>query len=207
MAKTLQERERNALLDRLRQDVVKMVNSLAKALEDRDPYTAGHSQRVAELSMIIGRAQGLSEWELEVLRHGSALHDIGKIAIRQEILHKPGRLTDEEYEHIKLHPVVGREILAPIEDFHELLEVVYHHHERIDGRGYPDGLAGEAIPMLAQIVAVADTYDAMTSDRPYRQGMQPARALAIMREVGGTQLNAGLVAILARHVACERESA
>jgi HD-GYP domain-containing protein (c-di-GMP phosphodiesterase class II) len=116
------------------------------------------------------------------------------------VLHKPGRLTDEEFEHIKIHPVVGKEILEPIGDFKEMLDLVYYHHERIDGRGYPEGLKGEDIPLLAQIVAVADTYDAMTSDRPYRDGMHPERALAIMSEVAGTQLNADFVALLTRRI-------
>jgi putative nucleotidyltransferase with HDIG domain len=194
------DRERLALLERLRKNVVGMVDSLAQALEARDPYTAGHSLRVADYSLMIGEELGLSDLELEVLRHGAALHDIGKIAVKQEVLHKPGRLTDEEFEHIKIHPVVGKEILEPIEDFQEMLDLVYYHHERIDGRGYPEGLKGADIPVLAQIVAVADTYDAMTSDRPYRAGMHPERALAIMKEVSGTQLNGDLVAILSRRV-------
>lgn len=194
------ERERGALLDRLRKNVVTMVDSLAQALEARDPYTAGHSMRVAEFSLMIGEELGLSDLELEVLRHGAALHDIGKIAVKQEVLHKPGRLTDEEFEHIKIHPVVGKEILEPIGDFKEMLDLVYYHHERIDGRGYPEGLKGQDIPLLAQIVAVADTYDAMTSDRPYRDGMHPERALAIMSEVAGTQLNADFVALLTRRI-------
>jgi putative nucleotidyltransferase with HDIG domain len=199
--------ERADLLDRLRENVVTMVDSLAQALEARDPYTAGHSVRVAEFSVMIGEELGLSTLELEVLRHGATLHDIGKIAVKQEVLHKPGRLTDDEYEHIKIHPVVGREILEPIEDFQAMLDLVYYHHERIDGRGYPEGLAGEDIPLLAQIVAVADTYDAMTSDRPYRQGMHPERALAIMAEVSGTQLNTEFVSILARRVRAELSDA
>jgi putative nucleotidyltransferase with HDIG domain len=194
------ERERVALLERLRQNVVTMVDSLAQALEARDPYTHGHSLRVAEYSLLIAEELGFSDLDLEMLRHGAALHDIGKIAVRQEVLHKPGRLTEDEFEHIKIHPVVGREILEPIEDFKPMLEMVYHHHERIDGRGYPEGLAGDKIPVMAQIVAVADTYDAMTSDRPYRKGMHREKALAIMAEVAGTQLNSEFVAIFARRI-------
>ena len=194
------ERERSALLERLRMNVITMVDSLAQALEARDPYTAGHSMRVAEYSLMIGEELGLSDLELEVLRHGATLHDIGKIAVKQEVLNKPGRLTDDEFEHIKIHPVVGKEILEPIDDFKEMLDLVYYHHERIDGRGYPEGLKGDAIPVLAQIVAVADTYDAMTSDRPYRDGMPPERALAIMKEVAGTQLNSDFVALLTRRI-------
>ena len=194
------ERERQALLERLRKNVVKMVDSLAQALEARDPYTAGHSLRVAEFSLMIASELGFSDFEMAILEHGAALHDIGKIAVRQEVLHKPGHLTEEEFEHIKIHPVVGREILEPLEDFKDMLDLVYYHHERIDGKGYPEGLSGDRIPLMAQIVAVADTYDAMTSDRPYRRGMPPERALLIMGEVAGTQLNARFVEILARHV-------
>ncbi|HEY9724654.1 MAG TPA: HD domain-containing phosphohydrolase [Oscillatoriaceae cyanobacterium] len=194
------DRERLALLEQLRRNVVRMVDSLAQALEARDPYTAGHSLRVAEYSLLIAEELGFTEYEKELLRHGAALHDIGKIAVSQEVLHKPGRLTADEYEHIKMHPVVGREILEPIDDFGPMLEMVYHHHERIDGQGYPEGLAGDRIPVMAQIVAVADTYDAMTSDRPYRQGMHREKALAIMTQVAGTQLNAEFVAIFARRI-------
>jgi putative two-component system response regulator len=194
------ERERNALLERLRKNVVKMVDSLAQALEARDPYTAGHSLRVAEFSLMIAAELGFSDLEMAVLEHGAALHDIGKIAVRQEVLHKPSHLTEEEFEHIKIHPVVGREILEPIDDFKDMLDLVYYHHERIDGKGYPEGLKGDRIPLMAQIVAVADTYDAMTSDRPYRRGMPSERALLIMNEVAGTQLNAEFVAILTRRI-------
>lgn len=200
------ERERNQLLERLRKNVVKMVDSLAQALEARDPYTAGHSLRVAEFSLMIAEELGLSEIELAILEHGAALHDIGKIAVRQEVLHKPSHLTEEEFEHIKIHPVVGREILEPIEDFKDMLDLVYYHHERIDGKGYPEGLKGDMIPVLAQIVAVADTYDAMTSDRPYRRGMPSERALMIMNEVAGTQLNAEFVEILARRIRAREQS-
>ncbi|MFN3431203.1 MAG: HD domain-containing protein, partial [Candidatus Sericytochromatia bacterium] len=118
------ERERNALLERLRKNVVTMVDSLAQALEARDPYTAGHSARVADYSLMIGEDLGLSDLELEVLRHGSVLHDIGKIAVREEVLNKPGRLTAEEYEHIKIHPTVGYNILKQIGDLEPLLPIV-----------------------------------------------------------------------------------
>lgn len=199
------DRSRGALLERLRKDVVTMVDSLAQALEARDPYTHGHSLRVADFSLMIAQDAGLSASEIETLKHGAALHDIGKIAIRQEVLHKPGRLTDEEFRHIMEHPVVGREILEPLEDFKPMLDVVYYHHERIDGRGYPEGLKGNQIPLLAQIVAVADTYDAMTSDRPYRSGMQPEKAFAVMREVAGQQLNAEFVALLSHRILSSSE--
>ncbi|MEB3328708.1 MAG: HD domain-containing phosphohydrolase [Candidatus Sericytochromatia bacterium] len=193
-------RHRDVVRERCREDVVRMVDSLAEALEARDPYTHGHSLRVADYALMIAADLGLSPRERESLEHGAALHDIGKIAVRQEVLHKPGRLSDEEFEHIKIHPTVGREILEPIADFQAVLDVVYHHHERIDGKGYPENLKASRIPPFAQIVAVADTYDAMTSDRSYRPGMAPQRAIQVMREVSGTQLNAEFVERLARRV-------
>jgi HD-GYP domain-containing protein (c-di-GMP phosphodiesterase class II) len=199
-AELIHDRARGAMLEQLREDVVTMVDSLAMALEARDPYTHGHSLRVADYALMIADGLGLSARETQNLKHGAALHDIGKIAVRQEVLHKPGRLSDEEFEHIKIHPSVGREILEPIEDFKTMLDVVYYHHERIDGRGYPEGLKGNKIPELAQIVAVADTYDAMTSDRPYRRGMEPHKAFAVMGEVAGSQLNAEFVSLLSQRI-------
>jgi putative nucleotidyltransferase with HDIG domain len=200
-------RRRDIVLERCREDVVRMVDSLAEALEARDPYTHGHSLRVADYALMIAADLGLSQREMECLQHGAALHDIGKIAVRQEVLHKPGRLSDEEFEHIKIHPTVGREILEPIADFTAVLDVVYHHHERMDGKGYPENLKGRRIPDFAQIVAVADTYDAMTSDRSYRPGMAPQRAIQVMREVGGTQLNAEFVERLAVRVLAPPQAA
>lgn len=192
--------DRRQRLEQLHKDVVGMVDSLAQALEARDPYTHGHSLRVADYALMIAGNLGFRAHELETLKHGAALHDIGKIAVRQEVLHKPGRLSEEEFEHIKIHPTVGREILEPVNDFDTMLDVVYYHHERIDGRGYPEGLKGNKIPVLAQIVAVADTYDAMTSDRPYRRGMAPHKAFTVMGEVAGTQLNAEFVDLLSQRI-------
>ncbi|GEM_PF-6616880 len=201
VSKVLGDRlSRQRAADRVRQDVVAMVDSLAQVLEVRDPYTAGHSIRVAAFSLVVARGLGLDERQMAILEHGAALHDVGKIAIRREVLNKGGVLTDDEFEHIKMHPVIAREILEPVAEFAPVLEVVYHHHERIDGRGYPSGLKGDEIPLLAQIVAVADTFDAMTSDRPYRAGMPAMKALRLMEEVSGTQLNGELVRILAEHV-------
>ncbi|MEB3285842.1 MAG: HD domain-containing phosphohydrolase [Candidatus Sericytochromatia bacterium] len=200
IAETSRQRHFGTRREQLHQDVLRMVDSLAEALESRDPYTHGHSLRVADYAVAIAEGLGLSAREQQILKHGAALHDIGKIAVRQEVLHKPGRLNDDEFEHIKIHPVVGREILEPLDDFKMMLDIVYHHHERIDGRGYPENLKGDKIPYMAQIVAVADTYDAMTSDRPYRQGMAPERAIRVMREVSGVQLNGEFVERLASHV-------
>lgn len=199
-AEAARKRAQGRRMEQLHQDVLTMVDSLAEALEARDPYTHGHSLRVADYAMAIASGLGLSAREQQILQHGAALHDIGKIAVRQEVLHKPGRLDEAEFEHIKIHPTVGREILEPLDDFNTMLDIVYHHHERIDGKGYPENLKGDQIPFMAQIVAVADTYDAMTSDRPYRQGMAPERAIRVMREVSGVQLNGEFVERLAANV-------
>ncbi|NGZ77306.1 HD domain-containing phosphohydrolase [Saccharibacillus alkalitolerans] len=165
-------------------------STLAAALDARDPYTAGHSQRVAEYSLLIGRSAGLGAEQLDLLNKTALLHDIGKIGVRDSVLLKDGRLTDEEFEQIKKHPALGEEILKqvePAETMAPLLPGVRSHHERYDGRGYPDGLAGANIPEFGRIIAVADAFDAMTSDRPYRSGMPIEKAIAILSEGKGTQ--------------------
>ncbi|WP_205516873.1 HD domain-containing phosphohydrolase [Paenibacillus sp. SYP-B3998] len=165
-------------------------STLAAALDARDAYTAGHSQRVAKYSLMIGQAANLSEEELDLLNKTALLHDIGKIGVRDAVLLKEGKLTDEEFEQIKLHPVLGETILRqiePTEAMAPLLPGVRSHHERFDGKGYPDGLKGLDIPVFGRIIAVADAFDAMTSDRPYRRGMAVEKALAILEEGRGTQ--------------------
>ncbi|QTM99200.1 HD domain-containing protein [Sediminibacillus dalangtanensis] len=162
----------------------------AATLDARDPYTAGHSIRVAEYAQHIGRRYGLSEGELALLKQSALLHDIGKIGIRDEILLKDGKLTESEYETIKLHTIIGEQILLeikPSEAISPLLPGVRHHHERFDGHGYPDRLAGESIPLFGRILAVADAFDAMTSDRNYRKGMSFKKAIAILEEGKGSQ--------------------
>lgn len=164
--------------------------TLAAALDARDRYTAGHSTRVAEYAVMIGREVGLAESEVSLLRKSALLHDIGKIGIRDEVLLKDGKLTDEEFEVIKKHPVIGESILQKIQPeltMQPILPGVRTHHERYDGKGYPDGLRGEQIPLFGRILAVADAYDAMTSDRPYRAGMTQNMALSILKRGKGTQ--------------------
>ena len=164
--------------------------TLAAALDARDPYTAGHSTRVAHYAVMIGREIGLGEGEISLLRKSALLHDIGKIGIRDDVLLKDGNLTDEEFELIKQHPVIGESILQKIQPnftMQPLLPGVRSHHERFDGKGYPDGLTGEQIPLFGRVLAVADAYDAMTSDRPYRAGMTQDRALSILQSGKGTQ--------------------
>jgi HD-GYP domain-containing protein (c-di-GMP phosphodiesterase class II) len=164
--------------------------TLAAALDARDPYTAGHSIRVAHFSTQIGLREGLPSGELDLLKKSALLHDIGKIGIRDNVLLKEGKLTDEEFAQIKQHPAMGEAILRqiqPADAMAPLLPGVRSHHERYDGRGYPDGLAATDIPLFGRIIAVADAFDAMTSDRPYRKGMPVEKALAILDEGRGTQ--------------------
>ncbi|WP_342564047.1 HD-GYP domain-containing protein [Paenibacillus sp. FSL R7-0345] len=185
MVRGLQDREQQS-----RQLLDSYFTTLAVALDARDSYTAGHSLRVAEYSVIIGQLAGLTGQSLDDLRKSALLHDIGKIGVPDSILFKEGKLTDEEFDMIKSHPVLGENILRqiePVEKMAPYLEGVRSHHERYDGKGYPDGLAGIAIPLHGRIIAVADAYDAMTSDRPYRKGMEHEQALAILENGRGSQ--------------------
>lgn len=164
--------------------------TMAATLDARDPYTAGHSLRVADYAMKIGQMAGLPFQQLVQLRKAALLHDIGKIGIPDVVLLKEEKLTPAEFEQIKKHPVIGADILAqvqPFEAMQPLLPGVRYHHERYDGHGYPERLAGEDIPIFGRIIAVADAYDAMTSDRPYRKGMTHEKALAILEDGKGTQ--------------------
>lgn len=175
-----------------------LLTTLAAALDARDPYTAGHSLRVAEYSVEIGKRIGLSETALKDLRESGLLHDIGKIGIPDRILLKDGKLTDEEYEIMKSHPVLGETILAQVQPpnaMAKLLPGVRSHHERFDGKGYPDGLAGHDIPQFGRIMAIADAFDAMTSNRPYRKGMPIQKALQILQQGSGTQWDPEYVSV------------
>ncbi len=169
------------------------IMSLVRAMEAKDAYTGGHSNRVAELACELGRRIGLDDEELRVLEWAGLLHDIGKIGIRDEVLGKEGKLTPEEFEHIKTHPVKSYQVLEPVEALQCILGAVRHHHEHWDGKGYPDGLAGEDIPLLARVIQVADIWDAITSSRSYRPAMPREKALRIMREEAGTTMDPKLV--------------
>jgi putative two-component system response regulator len=159
--------------------------SLANVLDAKDPYTRGHSERVAQYAEALGAAAGLRPEDCLNLRRAGLLHDIGKIGIPLEYLNKPGKLTTEEYEVVKLHPAIGYDICHPLRTMAPLLQLIRGHHERLDGRGYPDGLAGDAIPIPLRCLTVADVYDALTSDRPYRKAMPRHSALKVMREEAG----------------------
>jgi putative nucleotidyltransferase with HDIG domain len=179
--------------DHLVRAYVEFVSSLASALDARDPYTAGHSLRVSEYSCAIARAMNVPAQELDLIRVGALLHDIGKIGISDAVLQKPGKLTPEEEALIQQHPVIGRKILECVHGFDAYLPVVELHHENWDGGGYPYGLKREETPRTARIVKVADTYDAMTSDRPYRRGMRHDQAVGIIEKYSGTQFDPAAV--------------
>jgi response regulator RpfG family c-di-GMP phosphodiesterase len=170
------------------------LRSLAEALEVKDAYTWGHSTRVSRYAMAIARELLMSTEHLEQLELGSRLHDIGKIGVREAVLNKDGPLTAEEYAHVMEHPVIGWRLLAPLlQDMPHALTVVRNHHERFDGRGTPDALRGFEIPLAARITAVADSFDAMTSGRPYRAGMSVEDAVLELRRCSGSQFDPACV--------------
>lgn len=164
-----------------------VVFTLAETLEAKDVYTRGHSERVAKYSVILAKELGLSESEIEDIRRGSLLHDIGKIGVKDEVLNKTDRLTQEEMEHIRTHPARGFEICKELKSFKNLLPIIRSHHERMDGKGHPDGLKGDEIPVSARICSITDAFDAMTSNRPYRKGITPLQAANIFER----ELNTG----------------
>jgi HD-GYP domain-containing protein (c-di-GMP phosphodiesterase class II) len=175
------------LVRELRNASIAMVRSLVNAVEQKDEYTSGHSLRVAYYALLLGRALSLSEVDLQMLHWSALLHDVGKIGIRDDVLKKPGRLTDEEFRHIKEHPVRSYKIVHEVPQLARALDGVLYHHEHYDGTGYPDGLAGEAIPLQARVIQIADVFDALTTSRSYRPAYDWQRALQIMaREAGRT---------------------
>jgi len=175
--------------------------ALARAIDAKSAWTAGHAERVTNLALKMGHAMGLSAHSLEVLQRGGLLHDIGKIGTPATILDKPGKLAPAEVQLMQDHVKVGVRILEPIPGFHEALPIVAQHHEWFDGSGYPDGLAGESISLHARILAVADCYDAMVSDRPYRTGLLKGQALEILRGRSGTQFDPLVIQVFMRLIA------
>jgi putative nucleotidyltransferase with HDIG domain len=180
---------------RLRDDLVEgyysTVRTLVAAVEAKDSYTRGHSERVTAYAMTLGEILGLAEEKMDVLRLSSLLHDIGKIGVPESVLNKPGKLTDEEWLVIRRHPEVGATIVKNIkgQDIDFIATIIRHHHERFDGKGYPDGLSGEEIPMLARVLAVADSYDAMTSKRSYRGSLSKKQVVSELSQGRGTQFD------------------
>jgi putative two-component system response regulator len=168
---------------------------LAQAVEAKDPYTEGHLQRISSYAEQMAHACGLSQGEVTQVRYGGILHDIGKIGVNDTILLKPGSLTSDEYEQIKQHPSIGAGIIGQMRFAPEVAPIIRGHHEYWNGRGYPDGLAGEAIPLGARIIAIVDSFDAMTTNRPYRQAMEIQPALAELVSAAGTQFDPALLAV------------
>ncbi len=166
---------------------------LAEAIEAKDPYTKGHCGRTAVYSMALGKEAGLGEAELEVLEFGAFLHDIGKIGIKDAVLLKPGALDDDEWKHMKIHPVVGYQIAVQLDMLKPMIACIRNHHERWDGTGYPDRLKGADIPLLARIVCLGDAYDAMATDRPYKRAIPMDECKQILRRQAGPQFDPDLV--------------
>jgi putative two-component system response regulator len=188
------ERQVHEQAVRIQELFVQGIQMLARALEAKDAYTRGHSIRVSQYAVGTAQRLGFDGSSLDGIRLGGELHDIGKIGTREAVLHKPGTLTDEEFRQITEHPVLGERMLLPLaRESPDVLRIVRSHHERLDGRGFPDGLRGEMIPIEARIVAVADSFDAMTTERPYRDARQPDAAVAELRRVAGTQLDPAAV--------------
>lgn len=170
------------------------ITVLAQLVEGKDEYTGRHIQRVTDYAVLLGKQLGRSEDELEQLRTGTPMHDIGKIKIPDAVLQKPGKLTEDEFVLMKTHTTEGAKVLEAIPEMQPLIPIVRHHHERWDGNGYPDGLAGEAIPLFARIVSVVDAFDAMTTDRPYSKARSPEVAFAEIQRMSGTQFDPQCVA-------------
>ncbi|HEY6007538.1 MAG TPA: HD domain-containing phosphohydrolase, partial [Geobacteraceae bacterium] len=177
------------LYERIKKLYMNTVEALASAIDAKDPYTYGHSRRVAQISEAICRELGMPGEEIQSIELAALLHDIGKIGTPEHILRKPGRLRPEEMEIIKEHPLQGANILSTIDELQEVKAWIMHHHERYDGRGYPDKSTAEDIPLPARIISIADSYDAMTSDRPYRKGMNPTKVIDIMDDLSGSQFD------------------
>lgn len=181
------------LIEELNQFNIGTLTALARVVDAKSPWTAGHSERVAEIGTRLGREIGLPQHELDILTKEGLLHDIGKISIPSEILNKPWKLTKEEFPIIQEHPLTGVRILKPIIPYAETIPIVLQHHERFDGKGYPNGIYGENIVLGARILALADTFDAITSDRPYRKKMKVEKAIEVIKSESGRQFDPKLV--------------
>jgi len=202
--KTRELARKNLLLERyshhLENATVQIMSSLQVAMEEKDEYTAGHTLRVTEYSMILGKAAGLREEDMIVLRRAAQFHDIGKLVIDLSCIQKPGKLTPEEWELIKKHPEVGANIIEPLDFMERERFIIRHHHERMDGQGYPDGIGGDELDTLTRIIVIADSYDAMTSRRNYRRNLSTAEAVAELRRCAGTQFDPELVEIFVEEI-------
>jgi HD-GYP domain-containing protein (c-di-GMP phosphodiesterase class II) len=188
------------LVCELKEMSIAMVRSLVNAVDQKDQYTSGHSVRVGYYAALLGKALGLDDTDLQMLQWSALLHDVGKIGIRDDVLKKPGLLTDDEFSHVKEHPVRSYKVVQEVPQLAKALDGVLHHHERYDGSGYPAGLAGEDIPLQARIIQIADVFDALTSDRAYRAAHDWRSALDIMRQEAGKTIDPDLQEAFARLV-------
>jgi putative nucleotidyltransferase with HDIG domain len=185
--------ENTRLITDLKELLIGTVKSLSNAIDAKSPWTAGHSERVTRYALLMGKAMELSVRELKDLELAGLLHDVGKIATSDAVLNKPGTLTRDEYEEVKKHSHRGAELLQPIKQLKNVIPVIRHHHERYDGNGYPDGLSTENIPLWARVLSVADAYDSMTVDRPYRKRFDQETALEELVRCSGSQFDPEVV--------------
>ena len=193
------------LYTKMRKMYLETIRALAAAIDAKDPYTKGHSERVAQLSVVLAQDLHLSDRDIENIEYTALLHDIGKIGIDDRILGKSSKLSNEEFKKIKEHPIVGANIIEPVDFLKNSYEAIYHHHERYNGGGYPDGLKAKDIPLCARIIAVADAYDAMGSDRPYRKKLSKEKILKEFTEQSGKQFDPQIVNALMSILKRERE--
>ena len=202
--KAIQLERQNKLLltysNSLENATVQLMSSLQSAMEEKDYYTAGHTMRVTEYALMLGMAMGLSESDILVLRRASQFHDIGKLVIDLSCIQKPGKLTEEEWVLIRKHPSVGANIIQPLGFMEREQFIIRHHHERMDGKGYPDGLTGDQLDDLTKILIVVDSYDAMTSKRNYRKNMSMEEAIEELYRCSGTQFSPNIVEYFARNI-------
>lgn len=195
--KTKELEEKNKQLEN---STIQLMSSLQNAMEEKDEYTVGHTKRVTELAVMLGLAMGLDSQERLILRRAAQFHDIGKLVIDLSCIQKPGKLNDEEWALIKKHPEVGANIIKPLGFMEREQFIIKHHHERVDGRGYPDGLVGNQLDDLTKILTVVDSYDAMTSRRNYRRNFNMDEAISELYSFSGTQFDSGIVEIFARAI-------
>jgi response regulator RpfG family c-di-GMP phosphodiesterase len=181
--------------ERIKSQFVNTIRALERALQAKNVYTEGHSRRVAEKAVEIARAMNTPREQLRHIELGALFHDIGKIGVRDEVLNKPSKLTESEYEHIKIHPLVAEQILSPIAELRPIVDIVKYEHERWDGGGYPCGLKGSEIPLGARLIAIADAWDSMVYDRIYRKALSPEIALAEIEKNSGTQFDPDCVRV------------
>jgi putative nucleotidyltransferase with HDIG domain len=193
------------LYTKMRKVYLDTIRALAAAIDAKDPYTKGHSERVAETSIAVAQELNLSDRDIENIEYTALLHDIGKIGIADNILGKESKLTNKEFDKIKEHTVMGAKIIEPVDFLKNSYKAIYHHHEKYNGKGYPDGLKSEDIPLSARIIAVADAYDAMGSDRPYRKKLNHNKILRELKEQSGKQFDPEVVKVLISVLDIERE--